>query len=383
MTNRNNKGKVAIMTIFQVPNFGSVLQAYATQIFFEELGYECEIINYKYPNSWHFKHGAIRPNRSFIRKILVWGSKKIGVTKNHRFQKKLKSFIRQFYHLTPEFKSLEELSENDWRNYDCVIAGSDQIWNPRFVLGDSAFMLSFVPDTVKKISLASSFATDHIPDILIDKYRFYLDRFSFLGVRENNGITILKNQLSLSSNTTVILDPTLLIPRSVWIEKMQLQSFKKRKPYILLYVLDYAFDPYPYVLEITNHFSRKMNLPIKVLSGKRSLIEKHIPVYQDCSSSSPREFLDLIRQADLVITSSFHGTAFAINFERPLIAVTPKNADDRQSNLLKSLDIETCKAEVGQSIESINPYYNYQNITNKLDEIRKQQYLFIETSIKN
>lgn len=62
--------KVALMTIYQVPNFGSILQTYATQLLLTKLGYECKVINYKYPNEWHYRHGWAKP--SLKNKIAYW-----------------------------------------------------------------------------------------------------------------------------------------------------------------------------------------------------------------------------------------------------------------------------------------------------------------------
>lgn len=87
--------------------------------------------------------------------------------------------------------------------------------------------------------------------------------------REEKGISIIRDQLRLNINHAVILDPTLLIPKDEWIERLQLISYKRRKPYILLYILDYAFDPYPNILEVAQHFSKKLNLPVKVITGNK------------------------------------------------------------------------------------------------------------------
>ena len=62
--------KIALITIYPVPNYGSVLQAYATQIMLEEHNIECDVINYRYPNEWHFANGMRRPNMNISKTIL-------------------------------------------------------------------------------------------------------------------------------------------------------------------------------------------------------------------------------------------------------------------------------------------------------------------------
>lgn len=98
--------------------------------------------------------------------------------------------------------------------------------------------------------------------------------------------------------------------------------------------------------------------------------------------SSPRDFLDLIRQAELVITSSFHGTAFSINFERPLITVSPSNGDDRQKSLLKTLGMESSMAINEKPVDTITPYYNYQKASDILETIREKQYDLFEKILR-
>ena len=100
-------------------------------------------------------------------------------------------------------------SEN-WSDYFAVIVGSDQVWNYRYTLADSAFMLSFLPDDKYRFSFASSFANKTISDSIIrEKYKKYLSNFSAFSVREKNGVSIISDGLGLSDDVTVVLDPTL------------------------------------------------------------------------------------------------------------------------------------------------------------------------------
>ena len=84
--------KIGLMTIFQVPNFGSVLQAYATQKVLENLGHECKVINYKFPNDWHYQNGAyVRPNPIKIK------LRSLGLKATHRKERILKNFCNAMY----------------------------------------------------------------------------------------------------------------------------------------------------------------------------------------------------------------------------------------------------------------------------------------------
>lgn len=365
--------KVGLITIYQVPNYGSVLQAFATQQLLESLGAECDIINYKYPNEWHWRHGANKPKglRALIRKLFP--SKK---TKN------LDQFRREYFHFTKCYNNLEELESADWSEYDAFVVGSDQVWNARFVLGDSVFMLSFVPEGVPRYSIASSFALKTLPDSLRARYYVELSKFSAISVREQNGVTILNDELGISKSIEIVLDPTLLLSKEDWLNTIPRSRFKKRSPYILLYMWTYAFEPRPYIFDVVKYFKQKMNCDVIALEGFTRQEQAGGILMENRSSSSVPVFIDLFANADLVITSSFHGTAFAVNFGVPLISIVPDgDADDRQSTLLESIGADNSICHINDECSKINPYYNEKHVHNKLCAIRENNISWILNQI--
>lgn len=367
--------KIGITTIFNVPNFGSVLQAFATQTILEKMGHRVEIINYEFPNSWHFRHGLKKI--SFKSIIFQW----LGLRPHHRKAKKLESFRRKHLNFTKKYNSLEALQAESWIDYDFFCVGSDQVWNPRFVLGDSAFMLSYIPDNKRRISIASSFAVKSIPQIMETKYRKYLSKFDALSVRDNNGVDIINDQLKIHKDIKVILDPTLLISKDQWIE-LEDKSFCKKKKYILLYLLCYAFEPRPYVFEVIKYFKEQYGYDqIIALEGYDDCRGSGIQMV-DATDSSINRFISLFKNADLVITSSFHGTAFAINFGRPLISITPEgNEDDRQSTILKSLHLERCITYCNKKNDDLSPFYDVKKEQERLAELRQDSLTWVEQKL--
>ncbi len=363
--------KVALITIYNVPNYGSVLQTYATIKILEKLGYEVDLINYNYPNEWHFAHGSQRYGKSILKKMIVWISKRLGLSSKHRFKRSLEKFRSKNFPLTSSYASLEELKNADWSKYELLITGSDQVWNPKFLHGDSVFMLSFVPDGIKKFSMASSFACDVIPKILVDKYSQYLGRYTAITVRERNGLNIIREQLKLNVDSYQMLDPTLLLSKNDWFDLFNLRVKETKQKYILLYVLDYAFNPSPYIFQVAEYFSRKHDLEIKVISESKDLVIRNLKTnFKFLGDSSPKRFLELFANASMVITSSFHGTAFAVNFGIPLVSVVAGDKDDRQSSLLRQLLLDKCIAPIGTKFSLLLPFYNDKVVESKLLEFR-------------
>lgn len=364
--------KIGLITIYHVPNYGSVLQTYATQYVLEKLGNNCYIINYKYPNEWHKKQGVgkIKSWKGFIRHFIP--SKKTLI---------LRKFRITSYHFTKEYKNLNDLKSEDWSSYDAFIVGSDQVWNARFVLGDSAFLLSFVPKDKPRYSLASSFALNSLPENFRSKYQRELSLFSAISVRELNGVNIIHNELKINKPVKVLLDPTLLLSKDDWLRIIKRSSFRKQKPYIVFYMLTYAFNPKPYIFEVVNYFQRQMDCEIFALEGYSKPDVCGLEM-QKVSNSTIEEFIDLFANADLVITSSFHGTAFALNFGIPLVSIVPNNyGDDRQITLLRNIGCEQCAIKKGTPINTINPKYDVEKEQTILNQLRKDNISWIKNNI--
>ena len=90
----------------------------------------------------------------------------------------------------------------------------------------------------------------------------------------------------------------------------------------------------------------------------------------------------MFANASLVVTSSFHGTAFAVNFGKPLISIVPDgDSDDRQSTLLKALQLNNCIVNVGDDIKELSPYYNVDKEQETLSKIRKESLDWISSNI--
>lgn len=368
--------KVGIITIYNVPNFGSVLQAYATQKVLEALGHDAEIIQYVYPNKLQKK------TLKNIKSLIYFLTAKYGIVSQQRKSLKLKQFRHSKFNFTKPFLSYSELKLYNWDHYDALIVGSDQVWNTRFTNGEPAFLLSFAPDNKKRFSIASSFSSDKVDAKFELLFRNELIKFSAISVREKEGRTIIRNQLGINKDVFICLDPTLLINRQDWLCHFP-SSRKQTKPYILYYMWAYAFDPRPFINNVVSYFVKKTKIDIVIaLEGAPKHYIDGIHYINKEDSTIP-EFLELFANASLVITSSFHGTAFAINMGIPLVSVVPNNGkDSRQSNLLNMVGASNCIVNASMDLESIDPNYNIIEVQNKLADARKNCINWIETNIK-
>ena len=368
--------KVGLITIYHVPNYGSVLQTFATQVLLEKMGLDCHIINYAYPNQWHYAQGTFKPGlKTLIGCIL-------GLKASHRKANRLSRFKNKNFHFTQQYNSLKELEAADWSEYDIFVVGSDQVWKSYFTHADSVFMLSFIPDTKYRISIASSFASYTIPDIYRQKFIKHLSKFKAISVRERNGIDIIANELKLSIDPKVVLDPTLLLTREDWLATIPRSKFKKRKKYILLYMLTYAFEPRPYIYKVLKYLQSKEDYAVIALEGDIPKEYRKNIDFIDRTDASIPEFIDLFHNADIVLTTSFHGTAFAVNFGKPLVSIVPNDlGDDRQRSLLNGIGLSSLIVSIGEDVNNINPFYDHNAAMAELNRMRNESLEWINDNI--
>lgn len=193
------------------------------------------------------------------------------------------------------------------KEYDCFICGSDQIWNPENFNG--VYYLNFVNDKNKKISYAPSFGVSKIPVSMKEEIKHLVNKFNWLSVRENSGESILRELTN--KKIEIVVDPTLLLSKTDW-EQIS-EDPKVNNDYILCYFLGNSREYWKtvqYLHRITTY--KVIIIPIKYNS--------YFQKYEIRPSTSPKEFLGLIKNARLVLTDSFHGIIFSLIFKKDFFA---------------------------------------------------------------
>lgn len=370
---------IGIITIHKINNYGSVFQAYALQKACESLGYNVEIIDYNYPNDFHTpnkyaKHEDSQPNEPRWIKLLY----ALELIKQH---KGIRNFVSKYEHLSLKQYNHPIDLETNFPHYDVYITGSDQLWNPRHCNGDPAFMLHFAPDNALKISYASSVGTDTIPEDLKPQYKKLLSRYAHISVRENSGAELIRNLVN--KKATIVLDPTLLLNREQW---NQIASPKRlfKKKYILCYFLNYTFNAFPYVDKLAEHMQRETGYEIVRVARpphKLGLSHTHYRV-----GASPEDFLALVRDAEMILTTSFHGTAFAVNYGKPVVTVVQdRNASDsRQVSLMHNLGLDNQILSIKDKMPELSRFaYDEKLEQERLETLRQFSMNYLKTALKN
>lgn len=313
--------KIGILTYHDAYNYGAVLQSYALQHKLSEIfpDDKVEIIDYKCKK--------ILPVTDFWEICKKKGVKGILHYFHMKRRKKVyNKFVKENLELSPEYNSVKKLSE-DIHNYSMVISGSDQVWNYNLNGDDDVYLQLFHRGTVRKASYAASFGLSKIDNEYVEKYRKALKEFYKISLRENSARKIVSEQLSLESE--VHIDPTLLFSKEQWANFAQADVNKKK--YILVYMIQYQKS----VIREAEKLSKKYNLPIIIISkGIKPIGVK----YKHKNFSTPQQFVGYIRDAEYVITNSFHGTVFSIIFNKNFCVELnyPKGYNYRCYDLLKT-----------------------------------------------
>lgn len=369
------KKKVGIITMHKVLNSGSALQAWALFLKIEALGYDCRIIDYQYPNSYHSAQKYLVRNSISERfQLLFLRLKYLFLYRSKKQKERFKSFWKENWKKTKCY-STREMILNDPPIFDVYITGSDQVWNPKYTQGDSVFMCGFIKGK-KKISYASSFSQSTIPDELKNHYRNYLKEYFAIGVRESSGAKLV-NELT-GKKAEVVCDPTLLLEKRDYIRLAEKSQISISEPYLLAYILNYAYNPFPKIQEVINKIAREKKLKVIYLHAN-SVDNYHL----GCSitSAGPCEFLNLFLKSSFIVTSSFHGTAFALNFEKPFYSIVPSNSDmdNRIVSLLNLVNASERSVTIEEDLSKWkDKELDYSVITPLLKKYRNNSISFLE-----
>lgn len=310
--------KIGILTIHNAINYGAVLQAYALEFTLEKIGYEVEIINYigTYNNDTNYKKRNLKKR---LKKIF-WHNK----YRLHDYKcKKFDNFMQNYYQLSSKKYNKTSIKKIE-SQYDYFVTGSDQIWNLEITQQDTTFMLDFVSDSSKKISYAASFGYEKIPEKYVEITGKYLGLYASLLVREKSGVALLKNAYNLLAK--FVLDPTLLLDEYGWKQLISDRLIKDK--YIVIYTVACQKN----LIEVAKKYAKENDCQIyfiRLEPQKEKDLSIH-PIYD----AGPKEFLSYIKYADCVFTTSFHGFAFAVNFNVNVYYEADKELNNNTGRLI-------------------------------------------------
>lgn len=366
---------IGIITIHKIFNYGSVLQAYALQCVCERMGFETEIIDYSFPNEFHFKH-VQDPHRGSTKEWIIKYFFSLELFKQH---KRIELFVKKFQHLSKiQYFSPSELEINP-PIYDIYITGSDQVWNPRYCYGDPSFFLSFAPAGSKRISYAASIGTNSLDKEYHHIYSDFLTKYQYVSIRESYSSSLIGKFTKAS--VEVVADPSLLLSSDDW-NRIATHYRIVKKKYILCYFLNYSFNAFPFVQDLSDDIQRNTGYELVWLARPpKRFINPHTSFR---IGASPQDFLALVRDSELVLTTSFHGTAFALNYNKPVYSIIESSQakDTRQKELLESVGLSNRILTLNDRFPSPDHYFDTPDLaSSELKKLIIKSLSFLKTAL--
>lgn len=380
--------RVGIVTYYSFYNYGSILQAFSTNETLKDMGYEPFLVDYADLSKPWNKQLYRRVIRDRMIALITHPNQLIEFIKSKRTgyysinsrtdvaKDLFKSFIMNHF----------KLSDKDYR-YDssvaAYIAGSDQVWQLNIPGLHPTFFLRFC-NKEKRIAYAASFGTTTVNEYNKKKLKKYLQEIPNISMREDVGVDIVRKILPERDNVTQTLDPVLLHDRNWWKKKIKTNYDKNSKDnmparqYIVCYFLG---DPSVYIQHIKSKAKEKSsggkNIDcVWIATGYEKPDNKDAVL-----EPSPFMFVELISNADYIITDSLHGTEFSIVFHKQFTVcnrkyITQKEQSSRILSLLKMMNLND--RLIDNSSSNVDGFIDYSEVDKIIEQKRNESMRYLE-----
>lgn len=369
--------KIALITIHRTNNYGALMQVYATQKVLSKYG-SVTVIDYRNEKV----ESSLQLFRfSFdINGIKALAKDVLRYIPRRKALKKVNSFIENRLNLSLSVDK-ENISSTLSDSFDLYVCGSDQIWNPKCISNidaiDENYFCGFAPENSKIISYASSAGSHKYNDDEVKTVHKLLSRFSSLSVRESDLSKFLSK--IISKPVAHVLDPTLLLNEDEWLEDFNDESISIKQL------------PERFILVYTVPKSSLLSDAIRVVKSRTGLAVVSVDqglltsfhVDKQIRDASPEDFISIFHKAEYIITDSFHGVCFSINFGKKFMAVSPGIYSNRIDSLLSIVGLTEKCIRSAQDLENFEFDYDYEKTKTRLDQERIKSLQFIDDSILN
>lgn len=361
--------KIGIVTFHWSRNYGASMQTFGLKTFLEKKGHNVVLVNYK-PNLSKKRESLSSHIKGFIlNRLLIIDAYNI-----RRQKKAFSDFQKEYFGTTSDLiDDIEKIDEQ----YDLLICGSDQIWNPNLtgnVLDKAYFGIFPNSKCTKVVSYAASIGEKHVPKEYVKEFKEYIKNLELISVRETQMINEIRDYTE--KEVVDSIDPTLLLKKQDY-EKI-IKSTNISQPYLLIY----QNTKNPIVYCIAEYIAKKKGIRIVEIAYRRQIGG---PKRKQILNAGPKEFLQWYRNASYVVTNTFHGTVFSIIFEKEYISIPLAGREDRVLNLSEKLSLNNRLMEKFDkaSIDVVlDDSINYDSVKKKIENERKKATAYIDRAIK-
>lgn len=368
-----NKRKCGIVTFHSAHNYGSVLQSYAMVMIMKKLGLDAELIDFRHPHTtaiYEWKLWTAYKNWKWnIKDFILRGI--LGIGKKR--EKVFRDFIDTKLPMSQRVSNRNEIPPTD---YDVLVCGSDQIWNPVSTGENNPIYFLDFGMTSCRFSYAASAGSSKFPPEEHEKYARYLENLRSIGVREQFLKDYIESEFQLESEVNP--DPTLLVNRLEW-EKIEEPYLGLPRQYLLVYTLVHASETLAFARQIGN----KLGLPVVQICNTRGLkgkLKKHVDYV--LLDASPSQFVWLFNHARFIVTNTFHGNMFSVIFRKSFVHYDVNGFDSRITTLHNAIGLN--QTRMIRTVDDLKESdINYAIIESQISAFSDKGIQFIKKNIDN
>ena len=362
------KKTIGLLTFQNTTNYGSMLQAFALYYCIKNYEPSCELINYHCPTieerELPLSLKKCTSLKKFIKWILCYRFSRLKYNKFQNF------FYTHFENISKEYTASN--IEDTANKYQTFIVGSDIIWGLDITGGDYTYFFDFLKSkSISRYAYAASFGHEDLPFPVKDQEKMsrYIGNFNGISVRESSGVKIVK-QLTVQT-AEFVLDPTLLLDRNQWRKLLHFHTPIKKR-YILVY---FAYNAKK-TFDLVKKLAKKEHC--KILYIHNSTL--NYPGVINIKSASIEEFLNLIYNAAYIVSGSYHGVVFSVNFNKQFFYINEKYTA-RITSFIELLEIKNRSLSI-EHIEKLHPI-DYKSVNEKVNTLRKHSLHILSRYAKN
>lgn len=385
--------RIGMAINYDYPDYGGMLQAYASFRKIKDLGYDPEAININaisnevrnrkilYFVKNIFDASIVKEKSQIIfKRIRQKTNKALGQNLSYRY-KAFENFYTKMFKVSRKYVSWDDLS-NGCKEYSSVVVGSDQLWLPSNIAGDY-YTLSFVPDSVNKIAYATSFGVSKIARGQEQKVKDFLKRINYLSAREESGQKIIKEYTGRDAQ--LVCDPALLLTSDEWNTVATYERIIEDK-----YIFCYFMGDNPWQREFVKKLRNKTGFKVVALLHLDQYIESDED-YVDYApyDVSPSDFINLVKNAEYICTDSFHGTVFSLIYEKKFFTFmrfsekATLSTNSRINTLLRRIGVEDRLVSKENDIEEMMcRKLNYEMIKERICMFRSESIQYLKEALE-
>lgn len=357
--------KIGILTYHRTLNYGACLQAVATRIVLEKMGHEVYYVDY-WPEYHRLNYSAF--SFAKLKYISLLGGIKY-LLDSMRFYKYRKQRIDSFEEFFQEFIYPYCKSVNE--SFDVIVYGSDQIWRKQGALNAYNPVYFGINNFKAKKHVAYAGSMGNLPTSESDftRIKSFMNHMDKISVRERD----LQDMLHRMgyNNVPLVVDPTLLLTKAEW-DSLNISTGKwTDKKYMLLY----GIGSNDFSLQNVQKYASSRNCELIILKG----VPNQRNTNNILTTSSPESFIDLIKNAECIFTSSFHGLAFSIIYEKEFYASFSSNSN-RAVTLLERIDLKDRLIAPNAEIPFLSKI-QYNAVKEKLEKLRVLSVEYLSNSL--